>query len=101
MVAADVGADVDADDVAFLQFYLTTGYAVDDLVVYLDTCACGKAAEAAVVIEEAGYCTVLLDRSAHNVVQLDGGDTRLDSLACGVKRSGGYQTGSTHQHDLP
>ena len=65
MEAFITGADVDSDDVAFFKNNAFGGYAVDDHVVYRDTCAGRKPA----VPEKAGHCAHLLDILADDFVR--------------------------------
>ena len=94
-VVADAGAHVNRDDVSLLQL-IASGDAVDDLVVDGDATGALEAIE----VVEGGVTTVLLDEFLDLVIDVPGGDARLDQRAGKGSGLGCQLPRFSHQVDL-
>ena len=95
VVALELGADVDADDVALAE-HTAAGNSVDDFFVDRNARAGGKAA----VVQEGGRGARLRDELVHLTVDLSGGHAGLDHLPGDASRPGSDLAGLTHKVDF-
>ena len=95
VVALELGADVNADDVALAE-HAAAGNSMDDFFVDGDARAGGETA----VVQEGRDRARLRDELVHLTVDLSGGHAGLDHLPGDASRPGSDLAGLTHEVDF-
>ncbi len=95
LIVTDADAHINGDDVS-LPEPVGTGYPVDNLVIHGDTHGSLEAVE----MVEGGIAPMLLNELFHLVVDLPGGDARLNQAPAVGSGLGGEPSGLSHQIQL-